>query len=74
MLVKFFVVCILIAILASLGSGLFYLLKPQRDAQDRRKLAKALTFRVGLSLGLFALLSLAYVTGLIAPQPLIFVR
>ncbi len=69
-MMKVVVVCILLGILGSLASGLFYLLRPQRTEQDRRKLAQALTLRVVLSLALFGLLFLGYVTGILAPQPL----
>jgi hypothetical protein len=60
-------VCLL-AIVVSLGSGLFHL---SRGApQDSAKLARALTVRIALSLALFALLMLAWYFGLISPHPL----
>lgn len=58
----------LAGILVSLGSGLFHLSRG-RDEEDSRKLARALTVRISLSLALFALLLLAWRLGLIAPHP-----
>ena len=57
----------LAGILASLGSGLFHLSRG-RDEEDSRKLARALTIRISLSLGLFVLLILAWRLGYIAPH------
>lgn len=59
------VVLIFLGILASLGSALVHLVRG-RGRSDRT--AKALTFRIGLSFGLFALLFLFYWTGLIQPH------
>ena len=56
----------LIAIVASLGSALFYLTR----GQDSQKLVRALTMRIGLSLALFLLLMLAWYFGLISPHPM----
>lgn len=61
----------LLAVAASLGSGLFHL--SRGGADDSRKLARALTIRISISLALFALLMLAWYFGLISPhgvQPL----
>ena len=52
------------AIVASLASGLVYLFK---DDGDSRRTLRALTWRIGLSIGLFVLLLLAYAAGLIRP-------
>jgi len=52
------------AIVGSLASGLVYLLK---DDADSRRTVRALTWRIGLSIGLFVLLLLAYAAGLIRP-------
>jgi hypothetical protein len=49
--IKVVIVLVFLGILISLGSGLFYLVK---DHGDSRRTVKALTFRVGLSVGLFA--------------------
>jgi cytochrome bd-type quinol oxidase subunit 2 len=58
----------LIAIVASLGSALFHL--SRGTVEDSRKLARALTVRIALSIVLFALLMLAWYFGLITPHPL----
>lgn len=52
----------LVMILASLASALFYMMTG-RD--DPRKMARALTIRVGLSVALFALLMAGYYFGLV---------
>lgn len=56
----------LAAIVVSLGMGLFHLSRGAQD--DSRKMARALTIRIALSLLLFALLMLAWYFGLIAPH------
>jgi cytochrome bd-type quinol oxidase subunit 2 len=58
----------LVAIIASLGSALFHLSRGTEE--DSRKLARALTVRIALSLVLFALLMLAWYFGFITPHPL----
>jgi hypothetical protein len=55
----------LAAIVLSLGSALWYLV---RGAGDSRRMVRALTWRIGLSIALFVLLMLAWYTGLIAPH------
>ncbi len=65
MSIKILVVVVLLAILVSLGSGLFYLIK---DKGDSTRTVKALTFRIGLSIALFLLLLLAFSLGLIEPH------
>ncbi|MBE2295481.1 MAG: twin transmembrane helix small protein [Phycisphaerales bacterium] len=68
MIFKIIVIVILLMILASLGSGLVFLIRG--GAQDNHRLVKALTVRIVLSISLFALLILAYATGLISPHGL----
>jgi len=68
MLVKAFVILVLIGILASLASGLVYLM---RDSGDSDRLVRALTIRIGLSFALFLFLLLAFATGLISPHPVV---
>jgi putative copper export protein len=63
--VKYLIVAVLIVILFSLGSGLFYLV---RDKGQTDRTVKALTVRIALSLGLFILLFVAFATGLIQPH------
>lgn len=62
---KALILLILVAILASLGSALFYLYK---DPGRSPRTVKALTLRIGLSIGLFFLLLLLYRIGLIQPH------
>jgi len=59
---RYIVIIMLLLILGSLASAFFYLLKG-RD--DPRKMALALTFRVGLSVALFVMLMAGYYFGLI---------
>lgn len=51
----------------SLGFALFYLVK-HKNQDHSSKTAKALTYRIGLSLLLFILLFVAVATGMIKPQ------
>jgi hypothetical protein len=60
--VKFIVIALLVLIVASLGSALFFL---YADRSGSRRTAKALTVRVGLSLLLFVLLLAGYYFGAI---------
>lgn len=68
-LFRLFVVAVLIGIVVSLGSALFHL-SSNRDnsAEASRKMARALTIRVGLSVGLFLLLLFAWSRGWIQPH------
>jgi DUF2909 family protein len=59
---KIVVILIFIAILASLGSALVFLVT---DRGQSKRAVKALAVRVGLSLGLFLLLMAGYYFGLI---------
>ncbi len=65
---KLLVIAILVVILISLGSGLFYMLK-DRGKSDRT--LKALSWRIGLSVTLFLLLMLMYATGFIKPHGIV---
>lgn len=65
MLFKLFVIAILLLILISLFSGLVFLVK---DGSSSTRTVKALTLRIALSVGLFALLLLGMSTGLISPH------
>ena len=62
---KIFVLACLIGIVLSLGSALFHMMT---DKGDSKKMVKALTIRVALSVGLFILLLIAWATGLIQPH------
>jgi len=66
--IRIVIVIALVAILASLGSALFHL---SRGTGDSRKMVRALTIRVGLSVALFLLLMLAWYLGLIQPHSVV---
>ena len=55
-------IALLIAILVSLGSALWYMLRP---GEDKTRMVKALSLRVGLSVALFLMLMAGYYFGLI---------
>lgn len=65
MLPRLIIIFVLIAILASLFSGMYFMIK---DRGQSNRNVKALSIRIGLSLLLFALLIVAYLTGLIQPN------
>ncbi len=64
---KIFFVIAFILIIVSLGSALFHLVR-HKDQEHSVKTAKALTFRISLSLVLFILMYIAYATGMIKPE------
>lgn len=68
MIADIFVIVVLLVIVGSLFSGLFYMLK-DRGASTRA--VKALTVRIALSLLLFAMLMIGYWTGLLHPHGLL---
>ena len=65
MLGKIIVVTVLIAILVSLASGLYFLMK---DDGDSDRMVKALTWRVALSVTLFLFLMAGYYFGWFQPN------
>jgi hypothetical protein len=65
--IKLLVVLILVAIVGSLGSALFHLSRGNGSEEHSRKMARALTVRIGLSLALFLILMAAWYFGLIKP-------
>jgi hypothetical protein len=65
--VKIIVIVLLLGIVGSLGSALFYLV---RDKGGSDRTVKSLTIRVGLSLALFLLLMAGYYFGFIPKQGL----
>lgn len=67
MWVKILIVLVLLMILASLASGMIYML---RDRGNSERVVKALTVRIGLSVTLFILLMIAFATGMIEPHGL----
>jgi cytochrome bd-type quinol oxidase subunit 2 len=64
-MIKLLIVLVLVAIVFSLGSGLFHLVKD--DGQSKR-MVNALTVRIALSVLLFVLLFVAWKSGLIEPH------
>ena len=64
-IIKILIVACLLGIVLSLASGLFYLVN---DKGQSKKMAKALSIRVGLSVLLFVLLLVAWSQGLIQPH------
>lgn len=64
-MIKFLIVATLAAIIASLGTGLFHLVKDQGRS---KRMANALTVRIALSVLLFILLFIAWKGGLIQPH------
>ena len=60
---KALVILILLAILASLGSGLYYLTRASSDSKRSLRLLKALRIRVALSALLIIFLVLSYTMG-----------
>jgi len=63
--IKIIIVLAFIGIVASLASGLFYLVN---DKGDSRRTLRALTIRIGLSIGLFAFLMILIAFGVIEPH------
>jgi hypothetical protein len=64
-MIKPLIILVLAAIVASLGSGLFHLV---RDEGQSKRMVNALTLRIALSVLLFVLLFVAWKNGLIAPH------
>lgn len=61
---RYVVIAMMVAIIASLGSAAVFMV---RGRGDSRRMAKALAWRVGLSVTLFLLLLIGYALGLIQP-------
>jgi hypothetical protein len=64
-IIKLLIVACLVGIVISLGSGLFHLVN---DKGDSKKMVRALTVRVALSVALFVLLFIAWSQGMIEPH------
>lgn len=70
-MVKILVLLGFLAIVASLGSALFFMMRTGHDdAASGKRMARALAWRVGLSVVLFACLLLAWKLGYIQPTGL----
>lgn len=65
MVMKMIVVLLLITIIYCLGSAMFFMI---RDKGKSRSMARALTWRISLSLLLFILLLVGYTLGWIVPH------
>jgi hypothetical protein len=65
MLIKILIVVVLVAIILSLFSGLFHLV---REEGESKRMVNALTVRIALSVALFILLFIAWYAGLITPH------
>lgn len=68
MIMKLTILLLILAILYTLGSGLFYLIR--KEEGDSAALAKKLNWRIGLSMGLFSILIYASLIGWIHPHAL----
>jgi hypothetical protein len=63
--IKVIIILAFIGIVGSLASGLYYLVNVKGDS---RRTLRALTMRVGLSVGLFAFLMILVALGVIEPH------
>jgi len=63
--VKIFIILLFLAALGSLASAMVFLVK---DKGETNRTAKALTYRIGISVFIFILLMLAYLGGYIEPH------
>jgi Na+-driven multidrug efflux pump len=61
---RYAVIAMLVLIIASLGSALYYMM---RGRDDPKKMARALAVRVGLSVALFVMLMAGWFFGLWRP-------
>ena len=65
---KYFVIVAFLAIVASLGSALFFMLRDGQDGKAKTSnMARALAFRVGFSVLLFVCILVAWKLGYIQP-------
>jgi multisubunit Na+/H+ antiporter MnhB subunit len=64
-MIQYLILACLAGIVISLGAGLFHLVN---DKGESKRMVRALTVRVVLSVGLFVLLFIAWSQGLIQPH------
>jgi hypothetical protein len=65
---KYLVALAFLAIIASLGSALFFMMRDGRDGKPKTsKMARALAFRVGFSILIFICILIAWHFGYIQP-------
>lgn len=62
---KLFIVAIFLAVLFNLGAALYYMMV---DKGQSKRMVNSLTWRIGLSVGLIALVVLGISTGVIQPH------
>ena len=67
-LFKIVILLLLLAILVSLASGLFFMIK---DKGQTSRAVTSLTFRITISIALFAMLFIGYASGLIKPHGIV---
>lgn len=67
MIFKILIVVLLLVVVISLGSALYHLVNNKGNSD---KLVKSLSWRIGLSVGIFILLLIGQATGLIQPHGL----
>lgn len=65
--IKYLIVALLLAIVFSLGSGMYYMFK---DKGRSKRMVHSLTVRIILSVALFVLLFVAWYFDLIQPHPI----
>ena len=65
--IRILILCLMAAILASLGTALYHLSTGRGDSD---KMMRALTLRISLSVALFVLLMIAWRAGYITPRGL----
>jgi len=70
-MVKVFIVLVLLVIIGSLGSGLYFMMT---DKGQTDRVVKALSWRIGLSVSLFILLFILFATGVIEPHSAFLVK
>ncbi|MDC9729301.1 MAG: DUF2909 domain-containing protein [Methyloprofundus sp.] len=63
-MIKILVILVFLTILISLGTALYQLIKNKKSSP---KTVQALTYRIAISMVLFILLSIAFMSGLIQP-------
>ena len=66
-LLRIVIILVMLAIVVSLAQALFHLTSVRGDS---RRMVRALTIRIGLSVALFVLLMIAWYAGLISPHGL----
>ncbi len=67
--IKVIIIIAFLFIVYNLGAALLHLVKrKENDIEASKRTARALTWRISLSLALFLLIVLAYALGLIEPQ------